>query len=70
MQSGNTSFECRVVSIYSELQVILELLELREVEVARAMLRQTELMLSMKQEQPGWFDLLANYSGFGKGSLS
>ena len=33
-------------------QIILELLELREVDVARAMLRQTECMLTMKQEQP------------------
>eukprot|EP00961_Rhodomonas_salina_P116225 1564472-Rhodomonas_salina.2 len=33
-------------------QIILELLELREVDVARAMLRQTEAMQAMKQEQP------------------
>jgi len=33
-------------------QIIFELLELREVDVARAMLRQTEAMLLMKQEAP------------------
>mgnify|MGYP006923611494 CR=1 FL=1 len=33
-------------------QIIFELLELREVDVARAMLRQTEAMLLLKQEQP------------------
>mmetsp|Transcript_49768 Transcript_49768/g.119305 ORF Transcript_49768/g.119305 Transcript_49768/m.119305 type:complete len:512 (+) Transcript_49768:24-1559(+) len=40
----------KLMALYE--QVVMELLELREVDVARAMLRQTECLQTMKQEKP------------------
>jgi len=44
-------------------QVVLELVELREVDTARAMLRQTAVFAGMKQEEPDRFLRLEHLCG-------
>lgn len=45
------------------LQVVLEMVELREVDIARAMLRQTPVFNRMKQEEPDRFLKLEHLCG-------
>ena len=45
------------------LQVVLEMIELREVDTARAMLRQTAVFNRMKQEEPDRFLKLEHLCG-------
>ena len=47
----------------SVLQVVLEMVELREVDTARAMLRQTQVFNRMKQEEPDRFLKLEHLCG-------
>ena len=44
-------------------QVVLEMIELREVDTARAMLRQTAVFTRMKQEEPDRFLRLEHLCG-------
>ena len=60
---GNHSLLVQQSVIQHTLQVVLEMVELREVDIARAMLRQTPVFNRMKQEEPDRFLKLEHLCG-------
>lgn len=56
-------FHCLLTWTHTPNQVVLEMVELREVDTARAMLRQTQVFNRMKQEEPDRFLKLEHLCG-------